>query len=168
MDHVNRHIEGSRTEDPVSSASEPQPPGRLSLFSAVLRAVGHQPRLMASASGLVKHHTSPSTGLAVPPGVPPEEPDAEPEGEAVPAFLDQIQQLSPPKEETIDGTESEGSDEAEEDRTPLVVLDPDHVSTCSQASLAPCTHGELPTPHPSPARPSPSRQFVCTVWAAAL
>ncbi|GAB5581383.1 coiled-coil domain-containing protein 40 isoform X2 [Prionailurus iriomotensis] len=60
------------------------------------------------------------------PGVPPEEPDAEPEGEAVPAFLDQIQQLSPPKEETVDRTESEGSDEAEEDRTPLVVLDPDH------------------------------------------
>ncbi|XP_047687577.1 coiled-coil domain-containing protein 40 isoform X2 [Prionailurus viverrinus] len=60
------------------------------------------------------------------PGVPPEEPDAEPEGEAVPAFLDQVQQLSPPKEETVDRTESEGSDEVEEDRTPLVVLDPDH------------------------------------------
>ncbi|CAD7668358.1 unnamed protein product [Nyctereutes procyonoides] len=59
------------------------------------------------------------------PGVPPEEPDAQPEGGAEPAFLDRIQQLST-EEGMVGRMESEGSDEAEEDRQHLVVLDPDH------------------------------------------
>ncbi|XP_077710631.1 coiled-coil domain-containing protein 40 [Canis aureus] len=59
------------------------------------------------------------------PGVPPEEPDAQPAGGAEPAFLDRIQRLST-EEGTVGRTESEGSDEAEEDRQHLVVLDPDH------------------------------------------
>lgn len=67
----------------------------------------------------------------MPPGVPPEAPDAQPQRGAVPAFLDRIQRLSTGEEGTLERTESEGSDEAEEDGQQLVVLDPDHVSTCS-------------------------------------
>lgn len=75
-------------------------------------------------------------GLAVPPGVRPDEPEARPEGGAMPAFLEQIQQLSAP-EEAAERTESEGSDEAEEDTDHLMVLHPDHVRTRSQASAGP-------------------------------
>ncbi|XP_077611342.1 coiled-coil domain-containing protein 40 [Crocuta crocuta] len=59
------------------------------------------------------------------PGVRPDEPEARPEGGAMPAFLEQIQQLSAP-EEAAERTESEGSDEAEEDTDHLMVLHPDH------------------------------------------
>ncbi|XP_027968124.1 coiled-coil domain-containing protein 40 isoform X2 [Eumetopias jubatus] len=58
--------------------------------------------------------------------VPPEEPGAQPGRGAAPAFLDRIQQLGTAEEGTVERTESEGSDEAEEDRHQLVVLDPDH------------------------------------------
>uniref|UniRef100_A0A8D1WEU3 Coiled-coil domain containing 40 n=1 Tax=Sus scrofa TaxID=9823 RepID=A0A8D1WEU3_PIG len=46
---------------------------------------------------------------------------------ATPSFLDRIQQLSMAEEGgLVERMESEGSDEAEEDRSQLVVLDPDH------------------------------------------
>ncbi|XP_045670425.1 coiled-coil domain-containing protein 40 [Ursus americanus] len=60
------------------------------------------------------------------PGVPPEEPHVQPRGGAAPTFLDRIQRLSIAEEGTVERVESEGSDEAEEDRHQLVVLDPDH------------------------------------------
>ena len=47
---------------------------------------------------------------------------------AASSFLDRIQQLSVVEERgLVETVESEGSDEAEEDRSQLVVLDPDHV-----------------------------------------
>lgn len=73
----------------------------------------------------------------MPPGVPPEAPGAQPQRGAVAALLDQIQQLSTGEEDSLERMESEGSDEEEEDRQQLVVLDPDHVSTCSPALLVP-------------------------------
>lgn len=60
------------------------------------------------------------------PAVPPEEYDAHPGDRASPTFLGRIQQLSMAEEEATERMESEGSDEAEEDRSQLVVLDPDH------------------------------------------
>ncbi|XP_029783178.1 coiled-coil domain-containing protein 40 [Suricata suricatta] len=59
------------------------------------------------------------------PGVPPEEPEGPPEGGAVPTALEQTRRLST-SEEAAGGAEAEGSDEAEEDRARLVVLDPGH------------------------------------------
>ncbi|XP_036766385.2 coiled-coil domain-containing protein 40 isoform X2 [Manis pentadactyla] len=60
------------------------------------------------------------------PGAPPEEPDAHPREAAVPVFLDRIQQSSPAEDRVADRVESEGSEEAQEDGSRLVVLDPDH------------------------------------------
>nr|XP_036853290.1 coiled-coil domain-containing protein 40 isoform X3 [Manis javanica] len=60
------------------------------------------------------------------PGAPPEEPDAHPREAALPVFLDRIQQSSPAEDGVADGVQSEGSEEAEEDGSRLVVLDPDH------------------------------------------
>ncbi|XP_053424304.1 coiled-coil domain-containing protein 40 isoform X3 [Nycticebus coucang] len=57
------------------------------------------------------------------PGVSLEQPDAQP---TQPAFLDRIQQLSLEGRALEDRTESEGSDEAEDEGSHLVVLDPDH------------------------------------------
>ncbi|XP_057572069.1 coiled-coil domain-containing protein 40 [Hippopotamus amphibius kiboko] len=55
------------------------------------------------------------------------EPDAHPGEGATSSFLDRIQQLSMAEEGgLVERVESEGSDEAEEDRSQLVVLDPDH------------------------------------------
>lgn len=59
----------------------------------------------------------------------------QPRGGAAPTFLDRIQRLSIAEEGTVERVESEGSDEAEEDRHQLVVLDPDHVSSCSRVLL---------------------------------
>ncbi|XP_075850128.1 coiled-coil domain-containing protein 40 [Microcebus murinus] len=53
------------------------------------------------------------------------EPDQLTDG-AHPAFLDRLQQLSPDGQLLEDRRESEGSDEAEEEASQLVVLDPDH------------------------------------------
>lgn len=95
--------------------------------------------------GGLRSHCMNLVMLAPSPGVPPEEPDAQPAGGAEPAFLDRIQRLST-EEGTVGRTESEGSDEAEEDRQHLVVLDPDHVrtpNTCppaAQACLCPRPH----------------------------
>lgn len=70
---------------------------------------------------------------AVPPGAPPEEPDAHSSEAALPVFLDRIQQSSPAEDGVADRVQSEGSEEAEEDGSRLVVLDPDHVRADSQA-----------------------------------
>ncbi|XP_037666480.1 coiled-coil domain-containing protein 40 [Choloepus didactylus] len=66
-------------------------------------------------------------GLEEPLALQPDEPDAPPREAARPPFLDTIQQLSTAEEGALAGrVESEGSDEAEEDESQLVVLDPDH------------------------------------------
>ncbi|XP_061032279.1 coiled-coil domain-containing protein 40 [Eubalaena glacialis] len=55
------------------------------------------------------------------------EPDAHPREGATSSFLDRIQQLSMAEEGgLVESVESEASDEAEEDRSQLVVLDPNH------------------------------------------
>ncbi|XP_066877143.1 coiled-coil domain-containing protein 40 isoform X2 [Kogia breviceps] len=55
------------------------------------------------------------------------EPDAHPREGATSSFLDGIQQLSMAEEGgLVESVESEASDEAEEDRSQLVVLDPNH------------------------------------------
>uniref|UniRef100_A0A8C9E913 Coiled-coil domain 40 molecular ruler complex subunit n=1 Tax=Phocoena sinus TaxID=42100 RepID=A0A8C9E913_PHOSS len=55
------------------------------------------------------------------------EPDAHPGEGATSSFLDRIQQLSMAEEGgLVESVESEASDEAEEDRSQLVVLDPNH------------------------------------------
>lgn len=46
------------------------------------------------------------------------------------------------EEEATERMESEGSDEAEEDRSQLVVLDPDHVSNYPEVLLLPYTEEE--------------------------
>ena len=66
--------------------------------------------------------------FAVPPLLVPLEPDTHPREGAASSFLDRIQQLSMVEEGgLVETVESESSDEAEEDRSQLVVLDPDHV-----------------------------------------
>nr|XP_031541766.1 coiled-coil domain-containing protein 40 [Vicugna pacos] len=68
----------------------------------------------------------PSPGVEGPSSQEPE-PAAPPGEGAAPSFLDRIQQLSMAEEGGLgERVESEGSDEAEEDRSQLVVLDPDH------------------------------------------
>ncbi|XP_032312544.1 coiled-coil domain-containing protein 40 isoform X1 [Camelus ferus] len=68
----------------------------------------------------------PSPGVEGPSAQEPE-PAAPPGEGAAPSFLDRIQQLSMAEEGGLgERVESEGSDEAEEDRSQLVVLDPDH------------------------------------------
>ncbi|XP_013361448.1 PREDICTED: coiled-coil domain-containing protein 40 isoform X2 [Chinchilla lanigera] len=52
-----------------------------------------------------------------------EEPDAHSQEEAL---LDQAQELSPEEEPSVERLESEGSDEAEDEESQLMVLDPDH------------------------------------------
>ncbi|XP_058140823.1 coiled-coil domain-containing protein 40 isoform X3 [Dasypus novemcinctus] len=62
-----------------------------------------------------------------PPALQPDEPHAHPREATRPPFLDTIQQLSTAEEGALAGSlESEGSDEAEEEGSQLVVLDPDH------------------------------------------
>ncbi|XP_014644824.1 PREDICTED: coiled-coil domain-containing protein 40 [Ceratotherium simum simum] len=56
----------------------------------------------------------------------PEESEAHPTEGAPPTFLDRIQQLSMAEEGAMERMESKGSDEAEDDASQLVVLDPDH------------------------------------------
>lgn len=69
--------------------------------------------------------------MLFPPPTPPESDGGTSEG-ATPSFLDRIQQLSMAEEGgLVERMESEGSDEAEEDRSQLVVLDPDHVRRCA-------------------------------------
>uniref|UniRef100_A0A2K6FWH2 Coiled-coil domain 40 molecular ruler complex subunit n=1 Tax=Propithecus coquereli TaxID=379532 RepID=A0A2K6FWH2_PROCO len=58
--------------------------------------------------------------------VPLPGPDAQPREGAQPAFLDQIQQLSPEGQPLVDRMDSEGSHETEDEGSQLVVLDPDH------------------------------------------
>ncbi|XP_070630031.1 coiled-coil domain-containing protein 40 isoform X2 [Bos indicus] len=86
------------------------------------------------------HHLRQSPGSSdtslgldeLPPGTeepfaPESEPDTHPREGAASSFLDRIQQLSMVEEGgLVETVESEGSDEAEEDRSQLVVLDPDH------------------------------------------
>lgn len=69
-----------------------------------------------------------SITFAIPPLLVPLEPSTHPREGAASSFLDRIQQLSMVEERgLVERVESEGSDEAEEDKSQLVVLDPDHV-----------------------------------------
>ncbi|XP_077897622.1 coiled-coil domain-containing protein 40 isoform X1 [Ictidomys tridecemlineatus] len=56
----------------------------------------------------------------------PEEPQARPREEPLTAFLDRIQQLTSEEEALEDRMESDESEEAEEEASQLVVLDPEH------------------------------------------
>ncbi|XP_069339276.1 coiled-coil domain-containing protein 40 [Eulemur rufifrons] len=70
--------------------------------------------------------SSPAVFAVPPPAGPLPGPDTQPKEGAQPAFLDRIQQLSPESQPLEDRVESEGSDEAEDEGSQLVVLDPDH------------------------------------------
>ncbi|KAM5216767.1 coiled-coil domain-containing protein 40 isoform 3-T3 [Hipposideros larvatus] len=56
----------------------------------------------------------------------PEQPNARPREGSLLSFLDRIQQLSTTEESVAERVDSEGSDEAEDDESQLVVLDPGH------------------------------------------
>ncbi|KAI4533822.1 hypothetical protein MG293_016841 [Ovis ammon polii] len=95
------------------------------------------------------HHLRQSPGSSdtslgldeLPPGTevpftPESEPDTHPREGAASSFLDRIQQLSMVEEGgLVETVESESSDEAEEDRSQLVVLDPDHSVATKQSRV---------------------------------
>ncbi|XP_053768019.1 coiled-coil domain-containing protein 40 isoform X2 [Desmodus rotundus] len=86
--------------------------------------------------------------LSLPPEGPlghePEEPDARPPEGSPTSFLDRTQQFGPSEEGRVERMESERSDEAEEDTSPLVVLDPSHpLMLRFQAALKSYLHRQI-------------------------
>ncbi|KAK2500244.1 hypothetical protein MC885_018154, partial [Smutsia gigantea] len=110
-EHMGQHTSGARASKSMKPDEEPQ------RKAFPLEAQDHL-RLSQGSSISPLGFDEPDT--------PPEEPDAHPRGAALPMLLDRMRQLSPAEDGAVDRVESEGSEEAEEDGSQLVVLDPDH------------------------------------------